>query len=40
MSDLTKLNWHAYAGLEFFQEVIAGRQPQAPMNESVPFRPV
>ncbi len=40
MSEMSKLGWRDHAGLEFFQEVIAGRQPQAPMDESVPFRPV
>lgn len=32
--------WRDLDGLEYFQAVIAGTQPQAPMDEAVPFHPV
>lgn len=33
-------DWRTLDGLDYFKAVIAGTQPQAPMAEAVPFRPV
>lgn len=40
MAGTSNPDWREHDGLAFFREVIAGRQPQAPMDESVPFRPI